>query len=109
MPIILGGKCFNCDRQRNTNKSEYISPCLAPLVHNADQSSFCRFEKLLASFLKKVRQFSSSRTIEVSDMSTNDLENKNWLANSFRNFRKRNDSPENFSDNHLQISQELQE
>ena len=22
--------------------------------------------------------------------------NKNWLANSFRNFRKRNDSPENF-------------
>ena len=25
-----------------------------------------------------------------------DLVNKNWLANSFRNFRKRNDSPENF-------------
>ena len=22
--------------------------------------------------------------------------NENWLANSFRNFRKRNDSPENF-------------
>ena len=22
--------------------------------------------------------------------------NKNWLANSFRNFRKRNDAPENF-------------
>ena len=29
-------------------------------------------------------------------MSRNDLENKNWLANSIRNFRKRNDSPENF-------------
>ena len=29
-------------------------------------------------------------------MSRNDLVNKNWLANSFRNFRKRNDSPENF-------------
>ena len=29
-------------------------------------------------------------------MSRNDLVNKNWLANSFRNFRKRNDSLENF-------------
>ena len=29
-------------------------------------------------------------------MSRKDLANKNWLANSFRNFRKRNDSPENF-------------
>ena len=29
-------------------------------------------------------------------MSRIDLVNKNWLANSFRNFRKRNDSPENF-------------
>ena len=29
-------------------------------------------------------------------MSRNDLVNKNWLAHSFRNFRKRNDSPENF-------------
>ena len=29
-------------------------------------------------------------------MSRNDLVNKNWLANSFRNFCKRNDSPENF-------------
>ena len=29
-------------------------------------------------------------------MSRNDLLNKNWLANSFRNFCKRNDSPENF-------------
>ena len=29
-------------------------------------------------------------------MSRKDLVNKNWLANSFRNFRKRNDSPENF-------------
>ena len=29
-------------------------------------------------------------------MPRNDLVNKNWLANSFRNFRKRNDSPENF-------------
>ena len=29
-------------------------------------------------------------------MFRNDLVNKNWLANSFRNFRKRNDSPENF-------------
>ena len=29
-------------------------------------------------------------------MSSNDLENKNWLANSFRNFRKRNDPPVNF-------------
>ena len=48
-----------CDRRRNTNKSEYISPCLAPLVHNADLSSFCRFYKLPASFLKKVRQFNS--------------------------------------------------
>ena len=25
-----------------------------------------------------------------------DLVNKNWLANSFRNFRKRNNSPGNF-------------
>ena len=56
-----------CDRLRNTYKSEYISPCLAPLVHNArGQSSFCLFWKLLASFLKKVRQFSSSRISEVS-------------------------------------------
>ena len=30
-------------------------------------------------------------------MSRNDLVNKNWLANSFRNFRKRNDPPENFA------------
>ena len=29
-------------------------------------------------------------------MSRNDLLNKNWLANSFRNFCKRNDFPENF-------------
>ena len=29
-------------------------------------------------------------------MSRIDIVNKNWLANSFRNFRKRNDSPENF-------------
>ena len=29
-------------------------------------------------------------------MSRNDLMNKNWLANSFRNFPKRNDAPENF-------------
>ena len=29
-------------------------------------------------------------------MSRNDLVNKNWLANSFRNFCKRNDPPENF-------------
>ena len=29
-------------------------------------------------------------------MSRNDLENKDWVANSFRNFCKRNDSPENF-------------
>ena len=29
-------------------------------------------------------------------MSRNDLLNKNWLANSFRNFCKRNDSPEQF-------------
>ena len=29
-------------------------------------------------------------------MSRNDLMNKNWLANAFRNFRKRNDEPENF-------------
>ena len=29
-------------------------------------------------------------------MSRKDLVSKNWLANSFRNFRKRNDSPENF-------------
>ena len=29
-------------------------------------------------------------------MSRNDLVNKNWLANSFRKFCKRNDSPENF-------------
>ena len=29
-------------------------------------------------------------------MSRKDLVNKNWLANSFGNFRKRNDSPENF-------------
>ena len=29
-------------------------------------------------------------------MSRDDLVNKNWLANSFRNFCKRNDSPENF-------------
>ena len=29
-------------------------------------------------------------------MSRNDLVNKNWLANSFRNFRQRNDSPEMF-------------
>ena len=28
-------------------------------------------------------------------MPRNDLVNKNWLANSFRNFRKRNGSPEN--------------
>ena len=48
MPIILGGSILKqwrvlCDRVRNGNKSEYISPCLAPLVHNADQSPFCRF------------------------------------------------------------------
>ena len=42
-------------------------------------------------------------------MSRNDLVNKNWLASSFRNFRKRNDSPENLGKSHLQISQELQE
>ena len=50
-------------------------------------------------------------------MSRKDLVNKNWLANSFRNFRKRNDSPENFVrqisqelyQTNLQISQELQE
>ena len=29
-------------------------------------------------------------------MSRDDLVNKNWLANSFRNFRKRNEPPENF-------------
>ena len=29
-------------------------------------------------------------------MSRKDLVNKNWLANSFGNFRKRDDSPENF-------------
>ena len=29
-------------------------------------------------------------------MSGNDLVNKNWLANSFRNFCKRNDSSGNF-------------
>ena len=29
-------------------------------------------------------------------MSRNDLMNKNWLANSFRNFRKRNDARKNF-------------
>ena len=29
-------------------------------------------------------------------MSRDDLVNKDWLANSFRNFCKRNDSPENF-------------
>ena len=29
-------------------------------------------------------------------MSRNDLVNKNWLANSFRNLCKRNYSPENF-------------
>ena len=55
-----------CDRLRNANKSEYINPCLAPLVHNANQSSFCRFYKLPASFLKKVRLFNSSRISEVS-------------------------------------------
>ena len=29
-------------------------------------------------------------------MSTKDLVNKNWLANSFRSFRKRNNSSQNF-------------
>ena len=55
-----------CDQLRKANESEYISPCLASLAHNVHQSSFCRFYKLPASFLRKVKQFNSSRISEVS-------------------------------------------
>ena len=75
-----------CDRLRNANKSEYISPCLAPLVHNADLSSFCRFYKLPASFIKKVRQFNSSirETFHKSwDMSMKERSCEQKLASKF--------------------------
>ena len=75
-----------CDQLRNANKSEYISPCLAPLVHNADLSSFCRFYKLPASFLKKVRQFNSSIIVKFHkswDMSMKERSCEQKLASEF--------------------------